>query len=204
MKKTATKKTTEDEKAIVPIKQRVEKMTTVVNELKISDQKSLDISITVLSGIKSVAKEITAKKKEITDPLNQSLRAARALFAPMEDAYKKAEMSVKGKMVVYNREVEEARKKAEEKEAAKVDRGSIKLETAAKHLEEVPEAKSHINSEGGGSVTIKKVKTFKVVDLNKIPIEYLKADEVKIRIAMRNGVELPGVEYGEEDSVSAR
>lgn len=193
-----------DEKSLVVVKQRVTKMTETTNALAIKDDKSLSVAITILSGIKSVAKEITAKKKEITDPLNQSLRAARALFAPMEDAYKKAEMDVKGKMVVYNRKIEDARREAEEKEAAKLERGTIKVETAAKHLEKVPEAKSHVNSDGGGSMTIKKVKIFKVVDITKIPHEYLKADEVKIRIAMRNGVELPGVEYSEEDSVSAR
>ena len=193
-----------NEKAIVPIKQRVTKMVGAVNSLKISDPKSLDGAITILSGIKSVAKEITARKKEITDPLNLSLRSARALFAPLEDAYKKAETNVKGKMVVYNREIEDARLEAEAKEAAKVERGSIKIETAAKHLEKTPEAKTHVNSNGGGSMTIKKVKTFKVVDITKIPYEYLKADEVAIRVAMRKDIELPGVEYSLEDSVSAR
>jgi len=193
-----------NEKAITTVKPRVDKMISTVNELIILDKKSLDSAITILSGIKSVAKEITARKKEITDPLNQSLRSARAFFEPFENKCKKAEEDVKGKMITYNRKIEDERIKAEEKEAAKVERGSIKLETAAKHLEKVPEAKSHVNSAGGGSITIKKVKVFKVVDISKLPIEYLKADEVAIRTAMRSGVELPGVEYSEEDSVSAR
>ena len=190
-------------KELAPIKGRQTKMEKVVNELSITNDSELAFATKALSGIKSFLKEVTAKEKEITKPLNEALKNARALFAPFKDSAKEAETLVKKKMIVYQNELEKKRREAEEKEAAKVEKGSIKPETAVRHLEEVAKPETHVK-EGSASVTFKKVKDFEVEDVSKLPVEYLLANEVAIRKAMREGVELEGVRYFEKDVISAK
>ena len=178
-------------------------MESVVTALVINDALGLEKAAKIRKAIKDVAKQVVEKKSEITAPINIALRNVRALFAPLETACEEASRTIDSKIISYNLEIEKVRKEAEAKEAAKVERGSIKIETAARHLEAVPEAQRHVSTEKG-AVTIVKIKKFKVVDLSKLPIEYLLPNEVAIRRAMYDGKQLGGVEYWEEDSVSGR
>jgi len=179
------------------------KMQTIVNGLKIVDKKTNLEAANILSGIKSVSKEIDAKKKEITAPMNEALKATRALFSPMELQLKEAEQGVKTAMLAYHKEEETKRLAEEERLAKRVDKGTMKMDTAVKKLEETPEVDSHMETDTG-SATIRKIKKFKVVDMKKLPMEYHLANETVIRMEMNNGKELPGVEYWEEDNISAR
>lgn len=190
-------------KALAPIKARTTKMQSVVNTLVISDATGLAEAAKVRGAIKDVAKQVKNKKEEITAPLNIALKNVRLLFAPLEAACDEASRNVDLKVIAYNREVEMARQEAEAREAAKVERGSIKVETAARHLEAVPEVQKHVATDKG-SITISKIKKFKVVDLALLPVAYLLPNEPEIRRAMHAGTELPGVEYWVEDSVSGR
>lgn len=194
---------TDPSKELAPIKARATKMQSVVNALIIRDTNGLEQATKIRSGIKAVAKEIDEKKKEITAPLNLALKNVRALFAPLEVACEEAFRSVDVKVLVYNREIEKTRAEEEAKLAVRVEKGTLKVETAAKKLEVVPEAQRRVVTEKG-KITIIKIKKFKVVDLAKLPIEYLLPNEPEIRRAMHVGTELPGVEYWQEDSVSGR
>lgn len=192
-------------KELAPIKSRQTKMEKVVNDLSITSDAELAYATKALSGIKDFLKQVATKEKEITGPLTEALKNTRALFLPFKVSAKSAEANVKEKMIVYNRELEEARMIEEEKLAKKVESGSLKEETAATKLEKIPEKKVHVAGEGGkGAVTFKKVKKFKVVDITKIPYDFLLPDEVKIRKAMYADIPISGVEYFEEDQVSAR
>lgn len=192
-------------KALAPIKARVTKMQTVVDALVIVDEPTKEKATNILHGIKSIAKDIDTKKKEITQPMLKALSATRALFAPLVQQYEEAERIVKGKMIDYYQEQEKIRLEAEEKLAARVEKGTLKVETAAKKLEEAPEVKTHVATDQGAAATIRKVKKFRVVDKSKLPMRFLLPDETAIRRWMNEGKgDLPGVEFYEEDSVSAR
>lgn len=188
---------------LAPIKARTTKMQSFVSALVIKDASGLDEAAKVRAGIKDVAKKIEEKKKEITAPLNTALKNVRALFAPLEAACEEASRDVDAKIISYNREIEKVRQEAETKLAARVERGTLKIENAEKKMEALPEAQRHVVSEKG-SITITKIKKFKVTELSLLPIAYHLANEPEIRRAMHAGTELPGVEYWQEDSISGR
>ena len=196
-------KVTDQSKALAPIKARATKMQSIVNALVIKDEASLAEATKIRAGIKDVAKQIDAKKKEITTPLNTALKNVRALFAPLETACEESSRAVDQKVIAYNQEIEKTRLAEEERLAGKVEKGQMKPETAAKKLEGLPEIQRHVTTDKG-AMTIVKIKKFKVVDLSKVPLQYHLPNETEIRRAMYAGTELTGVEYWTEDQVSGR
>jgi len=193
---------TDPSKALAPIKARATKMQAVVDALVIKDQIGLNEATKIRSGIKDVAKQIDAKKKEITAPLNTALKNVRALFAPVETACEEASRAVDRKVIVYSQEVEKTRQEEETRLAARVEKGTLKVETAAKKMEALPEAQRHVETDRG-SMTIRKIRKTRIVDLALLPREYLVPDEVLIRKDALAGKVIPGVEVYEEDSVAS-
>ncbi len=199
----ATKKETSPTKALAPIKTRVKSMTGFVESLEITDTVTLKKAIAIRSGIKDVAKQVKAWKDDRIKPLQESIALLRDDVRPLELACEEATEIVDKKMLDYNRVVEANRKKEEDKINAKVDAGKMSIETASKKLEVVPEVQTSVKADKG-QVSFKKVKNFRVVDLSKVPIEFHLADTGAIRKQMYAGIELPGVEYFEEDQVAGR
>lgn len=191
------------EKTLTPIKSRITKMITVVDTLIVKDEKTQAEATTILSGIKDVQKKIKLHKDARVKPINQSLKLIRADYKPLEEYCSEAENTVKQKMIEYHRIQETERIAKEEKLAKRVEKGTMKMETATKKLEEEPEVKTHIATDKG-SATIRKVKMFKVVDIISLPIEFHLPDITAIRRKMSEGVEVAGVKYWTEDSISAR
>lgn len=66
-----------------------------------------------LRGVKSLAREIEAERKALTDPLNAVVKRIMDKFRPANDALAKAETVVKGKLAAYSAEVERRRQEAE-------------------------------------------------------------------------------------------
>lgn len=190
-------------KELTPIKGRVTKMTSVVSELVVKDQDSLKNAINILSGIKAVAKAIKEWKDERIKPIKESIKKLEGDVKPYETQCDTSEATVKAKIVAYHQEVAKKEAEAEAKIVKKVEEGKIKVETGARQLEKVEKAKTFVKLDKG-SISIKKVKKFEVVNLSKLPVAYHLPDLVAIRQQMVAGVELEGVRYYEEDQVSAR
>ena len=195
--------TTDPTKALVPIKARTNKMQTVVNALVINNERGLNDAARIRAGIKAVAKEIDEKKKEITQPLNLALKNVRGLFVPLEEACEKASRAVDSKVLDYHQKISKEREEAEAKLAKRVDNGTMKMSTAAKKMEELPEAQRSVITENGG-LKIIKIKKFRIIDLAKIPLEYIQPNEPEIRRAMYAGTEISGVEYYTEDIIQGQ
>jgi len=193
----------ETNKDLAPIKVRVTKMTSVVSDLVIEDQEGLKNAINILSAIKGVQKALKDWKDERIKPIKISIKKLEGDMKPYETSCKDAEDDVKGKMITYHKQVAEAEAKARAKIAEKVESGRIKEETGVKQLEKVQTADTFVKKDKG-SISFKKVKKFDIEDLSKLPIAYHLADMVAIRKQMNAGIELPGVRYYEEDSVTAR
>lgn len=56
----------------------------------------------VLFDVKRIGERITERKEEITKPLNEALKSARALFKPFETQYTEAEAIVKDKVLEWH------------------------------------------------------------------------------------------------------
>lgn len=156
---------------------------------------------------KILGKGIETRKKEITDPMNQAIKSVRALFAPLEEGFEKAEKLLARKMLDFqdkqdnirqkaqdevDRKAEETRKKLEEGKISE-KQATLLVEKAETKLDRVPEA--ILKSETFHTRVEKK---FRIVNLSLIPIEYHLANEVMIRKVMYAGIQLPGVEYFDE------
>lgn len=194
---------------LTPTKRQVTTVSNQAGDLLIDSQESLSTATDILSKIKTSAKEIEKRKKEITDPLNASLKSARALFKPLEDDLATAERTIKGKMMDYSNEVEAAAAKEAAKLEARVEKGTMRTDTAMRKMDDIETIGSSIQG-AKGSMQFRIVRNVKIVDPTKIPLKYLMNEKVMdalktaVRTDVLNGTKVEGVEIVEEKQIAAK
>ncbi len=92
-----------------------------------------------LKAVKALAKQIEDKRTSITKPLNQALREVNALFKPAKNWLKKAEGSIKGKMLEFQREQDRIARELQAKVDEEARKERIRLEKKAADAELVKE-----------------------------------------------------------------
>ena len=180
------------EKEVVPFIKKAE-------SILIASASDMSKASETLSVINKYADTVKSQKESVTKPINASLKAIRALFAPLEDKLDGAVSSIRSAMITYQTE----QKRIADAEAKKIadrigeGKGKLKIETAVAKMEAIdrPEEKIVVES---GSVKFRTDKKFEIMDVTLVPIEYHEIDLVKVRTAMKAGIELPGVRYYEE------
>lgn len=187
----------ENSKEIVSIRKSNQVLVEKVKNLKVTSKESSVEASQFLVWIAGAKKKLESKRLEITKPLNDSLRRINTMFKQWSLPLIEAEAYLRNEMIRYNAEV---RRKIEEEnkkllKAAK----KVGIETEGIKIE----AKPDIVRTGQGSVSSRKFWTFKVKNLLKVPREYLKLDEVKVRTAIREGVrKIDGLEIYEEETLT--
>lgn len=174
-----------------------------VKKLEISNSEQVKIATDFLGQIKTLSKTIKEKKEAITKPMMTALNEVRDLFKPIETLHSEAEGIIKNKMLAFQRAEAERIRKEEEKIMSRVEKGTMKTETAMNKLENVGEVQKSVKSDFG-SIATRKVKRFRIVDIDKIPRTFLMVDETAIRRAMMSNIPVEGIEYYEEEIISAR
>ncbi len=176
-----------------------------------------------LRMIKSMQKEVEDQRKEITQPLVASQRAANAFFKPFADRLSNAERAIKQAMASWKseqdriareeqrkRDQEAERKRKEQQRQAQAARDKGR-HARAQNLEAqaaqsvAPVVRSEAPKAEG--ISYRKVWNFRITDEAKIPRKYLVVDEKKLRQvvkALGSDAEIPGVEVYSEDQVAAR
>ena len=201
----------EDNKIEV-VKEQVGKALTTVRSLVITTKEEFEQAVEVGGKLKKVLKMVTDRKEEITKPMNEALKSARALFKPLEESLDTAESELKAKMLVWKNEerrleqeaiakAEEARKK--ELEASK----SQKQEAHQEYLEanyeaNVAKVEKTVKTESGAKATEKFITEYVVVDKTKIPMQFLEPDMVKIKASFKAGTPVEGVEERQKAIIS--
>lgn len=168
----------------------------------IETPKDMEKAVNTLSILNKTMDRLTEDKEKLTKPINTLLKEIRGRYKPFEEQLEDTIGILRKKITAY----QTAAKKKADDEALKIagrvgeGKGKLKIETAVKKIDEIDTPDAVVSSDQGTAkfVTVKK---FEVVDLSQIPIEYHVADEVAIRKAMKEGKELPGVRYWEEESV---
>lgn len=194
---------------LTPAKRQVTTVSNQAGDLMIDSPESLSTATDILSKIKTSAKEIEKRKKEITDPLNASLKSARALFKPLEDDLATAERTIKGKMLDYSNEVEAKAAKEAAKLEDRVERGTMRTDTAMRKMDDIETIGSSVQG-AKGSVQFRIVRNIKIVDPTKIPLKYLANEKViaaisaAVRTDVLNGTKVEGVEIVEEKQIAAK
>lgn len=200
-----------DPKELAVVKGQVSKLENQANEVTITTPEENESAMNLKAKLKETGKAITKRKEEITKPLNDALKSARLLFAPMEDQISKAEGIIGKKLLVYKQKMDAEAKAKEDAIAKKVEEGKMKLGTAEKKIEAVQETKVEKTTKTDhGTVQFRKIKKVRFADPkiltpqiqgNLIAGGYLVWDEVKARKDALAGVQIFGTEVYEEETV---
>jgi len=156
-----------------------------------------------LSSLNRYLDEVTSQREAITKPLTAALKSARALFKPIEERLGGAIGSVRAEMSRYQT-LEVVRVENEASKIAKrvgEGRGKIGIETAVRKIGEIDGVASSVIGDNG-MVKFRSVRKFEILEVDKVPREYMVVDEIAVRKAMLAGVEIAGVRYFEEQVVN--
>lgn len=140
-----------------------------------------------------VLKAIDARRRFFTDPHNLFVKAINNFFAGPADPLDNAIAALRSRMAQYQRQVEEEARKREAEILAKQEKGKISEKTAVKQLANV-ERPQEVTRTAAGAVSFREDKKLKIVDVKKIPREYLVPDERFILAALKAGKVIPGCE----------
>lgn len=112
-----------------------ERMLEAAREWKITDPETALAAGDDLKAIKTLAKQIEAKRTAITGPLNKALREVNALFKPAKGWLKEAERLLKDELLRFQAEQDRIAREAQAKADAEAEKERKKLERAAKLAE---------------------------------------------------------------------
>ena len=182
-------------------KSQVSQLEQQANKLSIASPEENAIAIQLKATLDKTWKEIKLKKETITKPLNEALKNARALFAPLEEVFENADEIVGRKLLDYKRKVDEDARKAEAKIAADLESGKIKkIETAERRIENLEQVQKTTHTQAG-DVQFRKIKKVRITSLDLLPDAYWIVDEVKLRKDVLAGIVVPGAEMFEVETV---
>ena len=187
----------------------------------IDNQQKLTQSADILARIKLAGKELEKERKFLVQPLTEHTRNINEKFKTISEPLAEARDIITGKVISYNRKLEEeaakeqARLRREETlRQKKLDEEKVKLEANGikLNLPKTPPAEPIVvappeKTTAGiySKMTIKKVPAFKLVDFSKVPDKYKKINEIAINQAARDGVKnIAGMEWYEREVVQNR
>ena len=117
----------------------------------------------LLYNVKDIGEKITERKEEITKPMNEALKSARAFFKPFENQYTEAEKIVKDKV----------------------------LEWHSAHWSEQTVTDNTIHGLKG-KVTVTERFKLEIDDAEAIPRNLCNPDEVRVQKALEAGLKVKG------------
>ena len=170
-------------------KENITKIISVESELVVQSDEQLETGTVLLKKLNDIVKAIDDEKSKVLDPLNAAIKAERARWKPIESMYEVALASIRNKISKYQTQKMNNAKKEEEAIANRIGegKGKIKIETAAKKFTEIDRPDKKI-----GNVSFREDKVLKIIDISKIPREYMVVDEKAVRNALKEGKEVAG------------
>jgi len=165
----------------------------MVAEFVILDDHDMVLANGILGQVKEALAAIEAKRKTITQPLNISLRAINAMFSDVAEKYATCERQLKKAIM----DAEKRSQKEQDEALARVQAGEQTPATlAVAHGANVIQLPKNIST--------RKDLAFRIVNDDLIPRNLCSGDARKIKIALAQGIAVPGVETWYEDVVSRR
>lgn len=163
------------------------------NSLKISSDKTMAESVTLLSQMNKIIDGIKVEKKTIIDPAKEIIDRENARWRPIEDQYKPAIAAIRQAQSDYQTQKTREAQEAAAKIAARVGdgKGKLKAETAVAMIDEIDRPENNISTDAG-SVRFRTDKKLKIMDETMIPRKYLLPDEKKILEDLKKGIDVKG------------
>ncbi len=191
----------------------------------IADEKQYSKAGEIIVTLKKTLKDIEAKRKTFTEPLNGVIKSINSEFKAMAEPIEQLISDINSGMVKFFKEQEakrilEEKKRIEMEEKLKkemeeklkkqkneVKQQEIMLQTQNK-IENIQTEKTiekSIETKSGNKVSMMKIRKFEVIDTSKIPVEYMIPDMVKIGKMVKAGInEIAGIRIYEDFTSSVR
>lgn len=185
--------------------------------LIVSDEASYAGALQALQEVRTLQKELEAKRKELTQPLDARKREIMAMYKPADDACAAADFALVSATSKWSREQEAARRKVEQEAAARAERERQRAEAKAEEYREkgredkadewetkarftpAPVVASNVPKVAG--VSMRDEWKFEVTDKAKLPLNYLTPNEVaigKVVAALKEEHGIPGIRVWKE------
>lgn len=164
-------------------------------EITIKSSSDMVVASETLSKINKYADTVKDSKEKITKPLNESLKAVREMFKPLETKLSEAISCIRTEMSIYQTEQLRIAEIEKQKIASRIGdgKGKIKLETAINKMADVDTPDNKVSTDSG-RVTFKTTYELVITDISKIPRNYLIPDEKMITLALKGGKSVGGCE----------
>lgn len=201
----------------------------IAAELVVTDHESYETAAETRNALGDVAKDLDARRKELTAPLDAQKAAIMGFFRAPIDSLEKAKRTLEGLMLAHKRKLDEERaeeqRRAEadakrvadeqrarhiaEAEAAISDGLTKKAETAIEHAEAVRPAEVQLAPVKivSASVAVKKNWKARIVDPLKVPREFCVPDQKSLDAlakAQKEHARVDGVEFYFEEVMAAK
>lgn len=183
---------------IAVIEKKVNPLVARSNTLAISDNKSLTEAVSLLSQMNKANDLIAAEKDKTYKPAYATVVAIRKQWKPLEEVFENAIGNLRDRISSYQTKQKKIADERTNKLAERAAKGTMRPETALRKMEDVDVPETTVSTEAG-MVQFRTVPKFEVLDLKKLPAEYLLPNEPAIRRAMLANVELAGVRYYTEE-----
>jgi len=195
MKKTDEKQINKklDKKIKTEVKE-VSLITTKSNELVvIKSDADIVKAAEFLVFVKDKINSLEDERQLYTKPINESLKRLNSRFKSLTEPLKEAERAVKDAIIKYKAEREEQRLKDQDKLQKKNGDMNIAL------IDSVPDI---VESKSGEIRTTRRW-VFEIVEVNKVPKEYLMIDSDKVNEAISEGIRnIPGLKIYQKEDLS--
>lgn len=154
----------------------------------------------MIREVKAKHKELDERRKEVTQPLNATVKTINGWFKPALEALETAERKLKSKVALY---MQESARKAQE---------ALALVAAAETAEEATVAlAASVPAAMPQGVSMRMIWRFRIVDESAVPARFCSPDLAKIDAEMRGSAKddgaptpIAGVEFFQEASMTVR
>ena len=193
-----------DTQKIEVIKQEVDQFLYEQQEIIISSNDQYTQAGDTLKVVQNRIKKLEEKRKEYTQPLDESKKRIMADFQSISKPLEEFVGNVKTEMIKWAR-AEQQRKDEEQK---KLEAEALtKAKAEGKSEVEVAIVNQEVKTQRGdvSTTTVKKVWKAEVINETEVPREYLTVNQVVINQAVRDGVrKIPGVRIYQDEQISIR
>lgn len=173
-------------------------VTPFVNKFKdIKSSEDMLLAADALSNLNRILDRLTTEKEKLTTPLNATLKEVRARYKPAETQLEDLIADIRTKMGAYQTMMVTKQKVEAAKIADKLNAGKIKVETAVKKIEALDRTDEVVIVDGG-SVSFRTDKLLKIIDVTKIPRNFMIPNEKLILEALKKGLSVEGCEIEEK------
>lgn len=173
----------------------------MVKQFQVSGQVDIDFANECLGDVKTKLKQLEAKRKEATDPLQKALTTIRGWFKPATDFYSECES-------LWKLKIRDGMLALQESQRAALAAASVAHKAAVPaQVAQAMVAANAVAVELPANVSIVERWSFRIVDETALPREYLAPDMRKIQgvvDALKGSAHIPGVETYRDDTVVRR